>query len=652
MKSMGKPSSIGPLCASASRAALGVAFLLYFSAIVTGCGSRTGTTTTSPPPGNFEFSGKVMGGQQPVSGAEVKIFVAGSSGYGTGATQLGPTGHTDESGGFLLQGTVSCPSSSAPAYVTATGGHTGTGQDNAAIAMMAALGSCGSLNGSSAVINEVTTVAGTWALAPFLGAGGQMGTSSGNAQGLANAFSGASSLADVSSGVTPGKSAPSNAVIPAAKINTLADILSACVEQSSANACGTLFAAATPPGGSAPGNTLDAALNLARHPALSPSALFALAGSASPFQPVLAAAPPDWMLPITLTGAGLNLPGSIGIDGAGNVWVANYSKAVAEFSTIGAALSPATGFTGGGLNESFGLAVNTDGNVWVTNEQTPGVNSGGGSVTVLTPSGQPVSGAGGYFGGGVYFPLAVAADTDGTVWVADYGDSTATKFSMTGTALSPSTGFAPSQMEGPVAVAVDANHTAWFANQGGQNGSVSSVSADGSKVNMFDCGGAGPSGIAVDANAVAAEGSTGHLWTANYYSDSVSELALRSDGSATVVGTPSTGGGILRPNGIAVDGAGNVWVTNFRGNSISELEGAKTASAGTVLSPAAGFGSDAPLISPFAVAIDASGNVWVSNQGGKSIQQGNQTTQQFMITEFPGAATPVKTPVIGPPQLP
>ncbi len=627
------------------RIAWGAVGLICAMALVLGCGGHSsGTGTTNPPPSNFEFSGKVMGGQQPVSGAQVQLYVAGSSGYGSGATPLGPAAFTDQGGAFVIQANVTCPSASALTYAKATGGHTGSGSDNAAIGMMAALGSCGSLNSSSAVIDEVTTVAAAWTLTPYLGAGGAMGTSSGNAKGLANAFANASSLADVSSGVAPGKSAPANATIPATKINTLADILSACVEQSSASACGTLFAAATPAAGSAPSNTLDAALNIARNPALSPAGLFALAGSSAPFQPILAAAPPDWTLAVTFTGGGLNTPSAIGVDASGDLWVANYFGAVTELSSTGAILSPAAGFTGGGLNESYGLAVNEDGNVWVTDEQSPGVSGGNGAVTVLNASGQPISGTG-YYGGGVFFPVAVAADTDGSVWVADYGDSTATKFTSAGTAVSPSTGFGSSQLLGPVALAIDANHTAWFVNQSAQTGSVTSISADGSKVNTFACGGDAPSGIAADAIAVAADGSTGHLWTANYYSDSVSELALHSDGSATLVGTAYTGGGIVHPNGIAVDGAGNVWVANYRGASITELLGANAAQPGKPMSPAAGFGTDASLITPSALAIDASGNVWVSNQA-------QNKANQFTITEFLGVATPVKTPVVGPPQLP
>lgn len=623
------------------RWSLGVLCAGGVLALLAGCGSSSGSTTTPPPPPpNFELTGKVTAGQQAVTGAEVQIFVAGSAGYGTGATMLGPAAFTDQSGTFLVQGNVTCPSSSALTYITATGGHTGTASDNPGLGMMATLGTCGSLSSLGAItINEITTVAAVWNLTPFLNAGGQMGASAGNAQGLANAFANVSNLVNLSSGATPGKAAPAGATLPTAKVDTLADILDACAAQTSGTACSTLFAAATPAGGSAPANTLDAALNIARNPASSVAALYALATTAGPFQPIAMAAPPDWTLAVIYVGGGLHTPGSIALDAAGNVWVADYFEAVTELSSTGQALSPAAGFTGGGLTESYGLAVNKDGSVWVTDEQST-VNGGEGSVTVLSSAGAPTSGTGGYFSGGVFFPIAAAADTDGSVWIANYGNSTATKLALAGTAISPTAGFGASQLEGPVGVAIDANHTAWFVNQSAASGSVTSISSDGTQVNTVACGGDAPSGIATDAVAVASNMATGHVWTANYYSDSVSELALHSDGSLTLVGSPYTGGGILHPNGVAVDGAGNVWVANYRGASISELAGANAASPGTPVSPSVGYGSDASLIAPFGVAVDASGNVWVSNQGSST------------ITQFLGAATPVKTPLLGPPQLP
>ena len=53
-----------------------------------------------------------------------------------------------------------------------------------------------------------------------------------------------------------------------------------------------------------------------------------------------------------------------------------------------------------------------------------------------------------------------------------------------------------------------------------------------------------------------------------------------------------------------------------------------------------GFGADASLVAPYALAIDASGNLWVTNSGKNT------------LTQFIGVATPVKTPLAGPPQAP
>jgi streptogramin lyase len=101
------------------------------------------------------------------------------------------------------------------------------------------------------------------------------------------------------------------------------------------------------------------------------------------------------------------------------------------------------------------------------------------------------------------------------------------------------------------------------------------------------------------------------------------------------------GGGIVHPQGIAVDGVGNVWVANYRGPAISELAGINSIhGAGTVLSPAAGWAPDAGLLEAFALDIDASGNIWVTSFGN------NQ------LNEYIGLAAPVKTPLLGPVRVP
>jgi streptogramin lyase len=129
------------------------------------------------------------------------------------------------------------------------------------------------------------------------------------------------------------------------------------------------------------------------------------------------------------------------------------------------------------------------------------------------------------------------------------------------------------------------------------------------------------------------------VWVANYYGNSISEISS----SGVVLSNGSyTGGGINHPQAIAIDGAGNVWIANYRGPSITELAGAVTTGAapGTALTPSGGLGADAALLEAYALAVDASGNLWVSSFGNST------------ITEFIGIATPVKTPLAGPPQAP
>jgi hypothetical protein len=122
------------------------------------------------------------------------------------------------------------------------------------------------------------------------------------------------------------------------------------------------------------------------------------------------------------------------------------------------------------------------------------------------------------------------------------------------------------------------------------------------------------------------------------YGDSVSQLA--NDGTVVSSGYNDNGASIQNPQGIAIDGSGHVWVANFRGPSLTELAGSASTSPGQILSPAVGYASDAAMLEASAVAIDASGNIWVPDFG-------NDT-----LTEIIGLATPVKTPQLGPVQVP
>jgi len=598
-----------------------------------GCGSSsttttTTTTTTAPlPSGAYSgaaISGKAFAGAQPLIGASVQLYAAGTAGNGSAGTALLiPAVTTDNAGGFAIASGYACPASSSQLYAVARGGRAGgaAASTNPAIAYLVALGRCDKLPASIAV-NEVTTAAGVYALAQFLSAGSSLGASATNTAGLQNAFDTAAALANVSTGASPGSTSAANGSSPAAAINTLANVLNACAASSGA-ACTTLFSATTQSGSAAPNNTLDAALNIVRNPAVNVATLYGLAASSVAFTPALTAAPPDFTLYIDYSGGGMNQPSGLGVDSNGNIWVANYGNVASLFSPLGKPIF-ANGITGFGLSASYGLAVDASNNAWIPNEPSTGL--AGNSVSVLNSNGQSIAGATGFTGGGLNYPIAVAVDSDASVWVVDYGNSHLTHLSSTGQPLSGSAGYSSTQMAFPVAAAVDNSHNVWVANQ--SSGTITRVAPDGSQFTSFACCNA-PSNLAIDR--------AGNVWVSNFYSDSISEVSS----AGLILSNGYTAGGLSHPQAIAIDGAGNLWIANYRGSSISELAGVSaTAPAGTALSPAAGFGSHSAMRQGYAIAVDASGNIWVSNFGSNT------------ITEFVGLATPVKTPLIGPPNTP
>ncbi len=593
-------------------------------ATLSGCGVPTAPQAT---PG-AALQGHVRGGQQPVNGASIVLYAAGSAGVGAGAIDL-LAPHvvtTDASGSFSITGDYVCPTAATQVYVVARGGNPGlaAGGNNPALAMMAALGNCGDLtSGTRIVINEATTAGAVWALSQFMSAGASVGSTATNAVGLQNAFAVASHLVDSSTGIAPGSSLPSGAVTEPAKLYTLADILAACVNSDGSTACTPLFVAATTPDG-APSNTLDAAFNIVRHPADNVAAVFRAFEPHGPFQPALSAQPNDWTMSITYGGCvagcgGLNLPGSLAIDSGGNVLAANYfGGAVSKFSAGGVPAS-VMGIPGVGLSQSYGIAIDASDNVWVANEQsvTGANNHHVGSISEFSSSGVELSGYG-YTGGGVYYPLAVAADSTGAIWVADYGSSAATLLADDGSPISSGAGYQAGALPFTSAVAVDASHNAWFA---AETGAVRVTPAG--AVSSFSCC-TDPAGIAVDL--------TGDVWIADYTGSAVVELAP----AGTLAHRTVLSGGNAGPQGIAIDGAGNVWAANYYGNSLAELSGVTAA----VVSPTPGYGLDAPLSEPYGLAVDAGGNLWLSNAGANT------------LTEFVGLASPIKTPLLGPPVQP
>jgi hypothetical protein len=591
----------------------------------------TGTLTVTPAASNpgVGFIGNAKAGAQPVVGATVQLYAAGTSGNGSsGTVLLTSTLVTDGAGAFTVPAGYACPAASSQLYVVVRGGHVGAGAANPAITLATPIGACNQItSGSQFIMNEVTTAATAYGLAQFLSPGGNIGATATNTQGLRNAVATVASLANLTTGTSPGASFPQNASSPAAKINSVANLLNTCTAAASSTGCTALLSATTPGTGTAPSNTLDAAVNLVRNPGSNVAALYTQSTGSTAFTPALTTAPSDWTMFLNYTGGGMNTPTAVGVDASGNVWVAGYYGVASEFSPTGAPAFP-NGITGGGLFHSYGLAIDPQNNVWILDEDSPvSVNGGYGSVTVLSSTGQLISGPTGFTAGGIAYPIAIAIDSNSTVWVTDSHNASVTLLSSTGQPLSGPAGYQWPQLAYSYGIAIDANHNGWAASN--EDDTITKISPDGSQFTNYACC-RGPAAVAIDQR--------GFVWVTNYLGDSISQLA--SDGTVISSGYSDGLASISHPQGIAIDGSGHVWVTNILGSSITELAGSATNSPGQILSPTAGWARDAGLNYAYALAIDASGNLWLVNK----------TTN--ILTEIVGLATPVKTPQLGPVQTP
>ena len=408
--------------------------------VLTSCRSL-GVESAPPIPA---VRGMVHGGQQPVVGASIQLYAAGASGYGSTASSLLTSSVTSgASGSFNITGLYTCPSASTQVYLVATGGNPGqtAGTNNTSLALMAALGSCGNLSSSTFVtINEVTTVAAVYALAPFVAVnsgspGASLGASSANAQGMTNAFATAANLANTAIGAAPGATLPAGATVPIGELNTLADILATCVNSNgSTGECSSLLLRMQPRvEGVLRQNTIDAALDIAQNPSNNVSALYNLVTGTPPFQPILGAAPNDWTVAINYTDSTLNGPAFIVVDSSSNIWVVNSTgSTLTEYSNGGAVLS-GSGYSGGGISTPRWAAIDISGNIWLTNAND--------SLTEISSSGNAVSGVSGYTGGGLNSPEGIALLTGGRLVIANNGGSSLSIFSAAGGPSSGSSGY-------------------------------------------------------------------------------------------------------------------------------------------------------------------------------------------------------------------
>ena len=641
-----------------------------------GCGGggsgAGGIGGNNAPSAKHHLHGAMHGGQNPVAGASVYLIATTDTGYrSTDTAVLGST-TTDGNGNWSIN-SFTCPSPIVPGatiagdaqgrsvrpglgmgispetYLLAFGGDSGSG-DNNAIVLMAAVGPCDQIQASTTVvINELTTIAGQWALQQFAdNTGGEdIGTSITNLTGLSNAYATIANLVDTNPSDLSVSGGPSSFLPTAAqcasgtppvncdgleRLNTLADIIAACVNSSgrSSMACQTLFCDATPgdsfsgtcSGPAQVSDTLGAAHFIAQNPTNNVPGLFALATPNAPFEPTLAAIPDGWEIALNFapSGALFDAPDVLALDGSGNVFVANCGiecsgSSNGSVSELAVATSYAIGLnfnpSGAMLNEPFSLALDGSANVFVA-------NSNGNSVSELTAASSYATGSK-FAPSGAMFddPVSLALDGSDNVFVANLlpfsGGSVSelTESSSYGMGSNFSLSGAGSAL--PRSLALDVSGNVFVANfLGNRNsGSVSELTQSSSYATGLNFA---PEGAAFNnPRALMLDGS-GNIFVANEgRGGGVSELEAPS--YATGLNFAPAGADFNGPISLALDGSGNIFVANVSGGSVSELTQSSSYATGLNFAPGgAGFNG------PVSLALDGSGNVFAANEGGNSVR--------------------------------
>jgi hypothetical protein len=614
---------------------------LLAAAGLAGCGIGSVDHSTS---GTLALQGIVHGGQQPVANSVVRLYSAGIGGNGTTATDmLSVSGNdyviSDANGNFSITGDYHCANASDQVYIVATGGNPGLapGTNNAALQMVDVLGPCGNLTPNTYIwINEVTTAAAAWALAPFMTSTANVASSATNTQGLANAFLDTRLLANPSTGLAA--ALPSNLTVETGKLYALANVLAACVNSDgTTTGCTQLFSLAKPTysGATAPTTTLAAALDIVKNPSHNVAALYNSPPPQSPFGSTLTAPPHDWTMSLGITGGGLSAPTQIELDRLGNVWAADYPGAISAFTAQGTPLSGSSGFGAGTgvISEVFGLTIDGHNNIWATNEENPQHGSTAGSAVAFGGAASGVNMGTVLFtaqDNSISYPESMAADAAGNVLISNYHGGSVTIYNSSYGLVAADLGSGDNAF-GPLAIVSDNAGGVWMANNVANY--ISHVTANGALAAQPACCN-GPVGIARDA--------TGNIWVSSYYygpdanqqygAGSVSEVA--PNGTITI--NQETGvGGIEYPSRLSLDAAQNVWVANYLGFSFTELAGNSNVNglaAGAAVSPAGGYGLDANISDPYDIVPDESGNLWISSNGDNR------------LVMFFGLATPTATP--------
>jgi sugar lactone lactonase YvrE len=314
-------------------------------------------------------------------------------------------------------------------------------------------------------------------------------------------------------------------------------------------------------------------------------------------------------------GAQLGTPTGIGLDPAGNLYIADNSSlrvrkvtaatgvitTVAGNGTFASTITNGSTATNVGLNSPYGVAADQNGNLYIAEAASFSVQKVS-SGLISTFAGDGIAGYSGDSGPAtqaeIGSPFGIATDSQGDVFISDDLET------------SDSTNARVREVSGVTINTIAGNGQIGALGDGGL--------ATSAQLNF-------PNGLAVD--------SLGNLYIADLYNNEIRKVShgiiTTVAGNAQLVtgfsgdGGPATSAELNNPSGVAVDSLGNIFIADTGNNRIRMV----SASSGFISTIAgngtAGYSGDygpataAELNSPADVAVNSAGSVLVADISGR-----------------------------------
>jgi uncharacterized protein (TIGR03437 family) len=367
----------------------------------------------------------------------------------------------------------------------------------------------------------------------------------------------------------------------------------------------------------------------------------------------------------------LNMSTGVAVDSAGNLYIADSANARVREIPSATSVNPtiktvagngvfSSSGDGGPANEALmnfpqGVAAGVDGSVYFADSDNNVVRKVAPNGTISTIAGNGSAGFGGDGGLGtaaqLNAPEGVAVDSAGNVYIADSANNRVRKvtsagaistFAGSGTAGSSGDGgpAASAELNAPFGLTLDSTGNLYITEFSGDRvrkvsvsgGTISTVAGDG-------IGGyTGDGSLAVNAElsgpkAVAVNAS-GDIYIADAVNNVVRLVAAATGKISTAVGTGASGfsgdlglataAQLTNPTGVALDSAGNLYITD------GSTRVRKVYADGVIVTIAGngsrGFSGDggvatgAQLSGPSAIAVNASGALYVADSGNNAIR--------------------------------